>query len=139
MGAETGCTTSIFPSDEKTREYLKGKQREADWQPLSADPGASYGQTYRLDLSRLEPLVAQPHSPDNVAPVAQLPPIPVQQVIIGSCTNSSYEDLARVTAILEGKSPAPGVELVVIPGSRQVYRCWRHGSWKNSLQPVPGF
>jgi aconitate hydratase len=122
MGAETGCTTSIFPSDEKTREYLKGKQREADWQPLSADPGASYGQTYRLDLSRLEPLVAQPHSPDNVAPVAQLPPIPVQQVIIGSCTNSSYEDLARVAAILEGKSPAPGVELVVIPGSRQVYR-----------------
>ena len=122
MGAETGCTTSIFPSDEKTREYLKGKQREADWQPLSADPGASYGQTYRLDLSRLEPLGAQPHSPDNVAPVAQLPPIPVQQVIIGSCTNSSYEDLARVAAILEGKSPAPGVELVVIPGSRQVYR-----------------
>jgi aconitate hydratase len=122
MGAETGCTTSIFPSDCQTREYLKRQNRESDWQPLSADPDAAYEKTYRLDLSRLEPLVAQPHSPDNVAPVARLHDIPVQQVIIGSCTNSSYEDLTRVAEILKGRRVAPGVDLVVIPGSRQVYR-----------------
>lgn len=120
MGAELGATTSIFPSDELTLAFLKAQGREQDWQELSADPDAVYDETIEINLDELEPLVAQPHSPDNVAPVREVGPIPVQQVAIGSCTNSSYVDLMRVAAILKGKKVHPDTSLVISPGSRQV-------------------
>src|SRR5208282_4584674 len=93
MGAELGATTSIFPSDERTREYLRAQGRAKDWTPLAADPGAAYDEELILDLNKLEPLMAQPHSPDNVIEVSKLKNIDVQQVCVGSCTNSSYRDL----------------------------------------------
>ncbi|MBE3576025.1 MAG: aconitate hydratase [Firmicutes bacterium] len=120
MGAELGATTSIFPSDERTRQYLEAQGRGEVWQPLAADPGAHYDEVRELDLSKLEPLAAQPHSPDRVAPVREIGPIPVHQVAVGSCTNSSYVDMMRVAAILRGKHVHPQVSLVVTPGSRQV-------------------
>jgi len=120
MGAELGATTSIFPSDEVTRAFLAAQGREADFVPLAADPDAEYDEVITIDLSRLEPLAAMPHSPDNVKPVREIGPIKVDQVCIGSCTNASYLDLMRVAAILKGKSVAPEVSLTISPGSKQV-------------------
>ena len=120
MGAELGATSSVFPSDPQTRAFLRAQQRPEAWTRLSADRGARYDDVIQLDLSALEPLIAQPHSPDHVVPVAELRGLPVDQVAIGSCTNSSYQDLMTVAAILEGKQVHPNVSLVIAPGSRQV-------------------
>jgi len=120
MGAELGATSSIFPSDEQTRAYLAGQGRVDDWRPLIADAGATYDETITLDLSALEPLVAQPSSPDNVVPVAKIAGLPVAQVCVGSCVNSSYEDLIHVADVLKGKQIHPDVSFTVTPGSRQV-------------------
>ena len=120
MGAELGASSSIFPSDEQTLRFLEAQGRAEDWVPLSADVDASYDEELRIDLSQLVPLVAQPHSPDNVVAVSDLRTTPVQQVAIGSCTNSSYQDLMRVSQILKGKHVHPSVSLVISPGSRQV-------------------
>ena len=120
MGAELGATASIFPSDEQTRLFLAAQNREAVWRPLAADPDASYAEEIRIDLSTLEPMVACPHSPDAVKKVADLGELPLQQVAIGSCTNSSYTDLMKVAAILKGKTVHPSTSLIISPGSRQV-------------------
>ena len=120
MGTELGATTSIFPSDEVTREFLRAEGREEDYIPLSSDPDAVYDRVIDIDLSTLEPLVACPHSPDNVKPVSEIAGTRVDQVCIGSCTNSSLADLLRVASILRGKTIADGVSLSVSPGSKQV-------------------
>ena len=120
MGAELGATTSIFPSDENTRAFLKAQGREADYIPLSSDPDAVYDKVIDIDLSALKPMIACPHSPDNVVAVDTLSAVKVDQVCIGSCTNSSLADLKKIAAILKGKTIAPGVSLSVSPGSRQV-------------------
>lgn len=120
MGAELGATTSIFPSDEITYEFLKAQGREKDYTPLSADSDAVYDQEIEIDLSQLEPLVACPHSPDNVVKVKDLKDVKVNQVLIGSCTNSSYMDLMKVAQILKGKTIAEHVSLAIAPGSKQV-------------------
>ncbi len=122
MGAELGATTSIFPSDETTREFLVRQQREEDFIPLAADEGAEYDETIEIDLSTLRPAAACPNSPDNVQSVASLAGKKVDQVAIGSCTNSGYEDLMKVASILKGRTIAPNVSLVISPGSRQVMR-----------------
>ena len=119
MGAELGATSSLFPSDELTRAFLAAQGREQDWQPLSADPDATYDQVIEVELNALEPLVAQPHSPDHVAPASALAGTPVSQVCVGSCTNSSVADLETVAAILRGKTVHPDVSLTVSPGSKQ--------------------
>lgn len=120
MGAELGATTSIFPSDETTRAFLRAQGREEDYVPLCADADAVYDEIIDLDLSALEPLAACPHSPDNVKPVKSLAMTKVDQVCIGSCTNSSYTDLMTVAEILRGKTVCPEVSLSIAPGSRQV-------------------
>ena len=120
MGAELGATTSIFPSDEMTREFLKAQGREKDYAPISADEDAEYDEVININLSELVPLAACPHSPDNVVPVASLAGGNIDQVCIGSCTNSSYTDMMKVAAILRGKTVADNVSLVIAPGSRQV-------------------
>lgn len=120
MGAELGATTSIFPSDDVTRAFLKAQQREEDFVPLAADPDAAYDELVEIDLSTLTPLVAKPHMPDLVETVAECGPIKVDQVFIGSCTNSSYTDMMRVARILKGKTVHPDVSLVIGPGSKQV-------------------
>ena len=120
MGAELGATTSVFPSDEVTRAFLKAQGREADFTPLSADEDAEYDEIIDICLDELEPLVAMPHMPDNVDTVAHVGPIKVDQVFIGSCTNSSYQDMMRVVRILKGKTVHPDVSLVIGPGSKQV-------------------
>lgn len=121
MGAELGATTSIFPSDEVTKEFLRAQGRETSWQPLYADEDALYDEELTIVLDQLEPLVALPHSPDNVAKVSEIGNIKVNQVAIGSCTNSSYTDLMRVSAILKGKNVHPETSLVISPGSKQVF------------------
>ncbi|HHV98246.1 MAG TPA: aconitate hydratase [Clostridiaceae bacterium] len=120
MGAELGATTSIFPSDEITREFLKAQDREEDWVELVADDDAQYDEEIVIDLDKLEPLAAQPHSPDNIAKVSEIKGLKVDQVAIGSCTNSSYVDMMKVAAILKGKTVHPSVSLVIAPGSKQV-------------------
>lgn len=120
MGAELGATTSVFPSDENTKVYLKSQGREEDYTPLAADPDAVYDQELIVDLDKLTPLAAQPHSPDNVDTVANIGEIKVDQVAIGSCTNSSYTDLMKVAAILKGKKVHPDVSLVISPGSSKI-------------------
>ena len=120
MGAELGATTSIFPSDEKTLEFLKAQGREADYVELKADSDAVYDEEIVIDLSELEPLVACPHMPDNVKKVTELKGTKVNQILIGSCTNSSYLDLMKVAKILEGKTIAEHVSLAIAPGSKQV-------------------
>lgn len=122
MGAELGATTSLFPSDELTRTFLKSQKRESDWIPLGPDPDASYDGIWEVDLGALEPLLAQPHSPDNVCSVRALEGLKVDQVVIGSCTNSSVKDLMTVASILKGKTIPPTVSLVISPGSRQVLK-----------------
>ncbi len=121
MGTELGATTSIFPSDDITLAFLKAQGREADWKALASDEDAAYDEVIEIDLSALEPLAACPHSPDAVKPVSALSDIKVDQVCIGSCTNSSYLDLMRVAAILKGKTVHPSVSLSIAPGSKQVY------------------
>lgn len=121
MGTELGATTSIFPSDEITREFLKAQGRESDWVELLPDEDAVYDEVIEIDLSALEPLAACPHSPDAVKPVSSLFGMKVDQVCIGSCTNSSYLDLMRVASILKGRTVHPSVSLSTAPGSRQVY------------------
>jgi aconitate hydratase len=120
MGAELGATTSIFPSDDVTRAFLAAQGREDAFTPLAADADAVYDETITIDLSAVEPAAAMPHSPDNVKTICEIGPIKVDQVCIGSCTNSSYLDLMRVASILKGKSIAPEVSLTISPGSRQV-------------------
>ena len=122
MGAELGATTSIFPSDEITRQFLAAQGREEDWVPLSADEDAVYDESITIDLSALSPMAACPHSPDNVRPVSELAGMKIDQVCIGSCTNSSLLDLLKVAYILKGKTVADSVSLSVAPGSRQVLR-----------------
>ncbi len=120
MGAELGATTSIFPSDEQTRRFLAAQGREEDFIPLESDPDARYDRIIPIDLSELKPMAACPHSPDNVVGAASLKNVKVDQVCIGSCTNSSLMDLLKVAAILKGRHIAPGVNLSISPGSRQV-------------------
>ena len=120
MGAELGATTSLFPSDARTLAYLTRQQRAQDFSPQAPDPDAIYDEYMRLDLDTLEPLIARPDSPDNVCPISEVLGIPVNQVAIGSCTNSSYSDLMTVAAMLKGKTVHPNVSLVMTPGSRQV-------------------
>lgn len=120
MGAELGATTSIFPSDEVTRTFMKAQQRENDWVPIGPDPDARYDEVWEIDLEKLEPLIAKPHSPDHVVPVREVEGLKVDQVAIGSCTNSSYRDLMTVATILKGKTVPPHVSLVISPGSKQV-------------------
>ncbi|MEW5785919.1 MAG: aconitate hydratase [Bacillota bacterium] len=120
MGAELGATSSLFPSDQTTRRFLQAQGREESWTVLDADPGAAYDAAITVDLAKLEPLAACPHSPDAVRPIREIGSIPVQQVAVGSCTNASYQDLRLVAEILKGRVVHPGVSLVVAPGSRQV-------------------
>jgi aconitate hydratase len=121
MGAELGATSSVFPSDGRTREFLAAEGREADWRELRADDDATYAETIEIDLGAVEPLTAQPHSPDNVATIASLLGTKVHQACIGSCTNSSYRALREVASLLRGRTVAPGVSLLVNPGSKAVY------------------
>lgn len=121
MGAELGATTSIFPSDEVTRQFLIAQDREADWSPLASDSDAEYAERYSINLSELEPLAACPNSPDNVKPVRELMGIKVDQVAIGSCTNSSFADMTKTALLLKGHKIADGVSLGISPGSRQVF------------------
>ena len=120
MGTELGATTSIFPSDEVTRAFLAAQDREEDYIPLASDPDAEYDKIIDIDLSALKPMIACPHSPDNVVTVESLKDVKVDQVCIGSCTNSSLFDMLKVAAMLKGKTIAPGVSLSLSPGSRQV-------------------
>lgn len=121
MGAELGATTSVFPSDDVTLAFMKAQGRQADYVPLSADADAVYDETVDVDLSSLVPLAACPHSPDNVRKVSEIGPIKIDQVCIGSCTNSSYMDMMKVDAILKGRTVSPDVSLSVAPGSKQVF------------------
>lgn len=120
MGAETGATSSIFPSDEVTRKYMKAQGREKDWSEILADPNAEYSEIIEIDLNTLEPMIALPHSPGNVKTVKETAGIKVDQVTIGSCTNSSLKDLKIVANILKNKSIAEDLHLAISPGSRQV-------------------
>ena len=120
MGAELGATTSIFPADALARDFLRAQGREQEYAELIATPDATYDETVEIDLGALEPMVALPHSPDNVQTVREAGPIKVDQVCIGSCTNSSYLDMMRVARVLRGKTVHPDVSLVIAPGSRQV-------------------
>ncbi len=120
MGAELGATTSIFPSDEVTREFLKAQGREEDYTELSSDADAEYDEVIKINLDELKPLAACPHSPDNIKTIEELSGKEINQVCIGSCTNSSYRDMMKVAAILKGKTVADGVSLAIAPGSKQV-------------------
>ena len=122
MGAELGATATVFPSDRRTFEFFAARGRRADWAPLTADEDAEYDEEITIDLSALHPLAAQPHSPDNVVPISEIEGIKVDQVCIGSCTNSSFCDLMRVAGILEGRHVAENVSLTISPGSRQVLK-----------------
>jgi aconitate hydratase len=121
MGAELGATTSVFPSDENTRKYMAMQERDADWIALAPDPDAQYDEEITIDLSALEPMIAQPHSPDKVVPVSEVAGLKVDQVCVGSCTNSSLYDLMVTAAVLKGKHVHPNVSMTVTPGSRQVF------------------
>ncbi len=133
MGAELGATTSIFPSDEKTYEFMKAQHREADWVELKADPDAVYDEELVIDLSTLEPLAACPHSPDNVKPVSELAGMKINQVCIGSCTNSSFVDMMKVAYILKGKTVHPDVSLSIAPGSKQVLNMLSKGEYLSDM------
>ncbi len=120
MGAELGVTTSVFPSDKVTKAFLKAQGRDAQWVKLAADPSAKYDRMIDIDLSTLEPMVAQPHSPDNVVRIRDIKGKKVHQVLVGSCTNASYKDITTLAKILSGKMISPNVSFGVAPGSRQV-------------------
>ena len=127
LGVELGATTTIFPSDAKTLEFLKAQGRKKDWTPLEPDKDAEYDQVVEIDASELEPLVAQPSSPDNVCPVREVAGKEVRQVCIGSCNNSSYFDLISVAKIVKGKKIHPDVSLTITPGSKQVFEMIARG------------
>ena len=133
MGAELGATGSLFPSDERTREFLRQMGREEDWEPLYADEGAAYDGEMEVDLSSLVPLAAQPHMPDLVVPVADLAGLKVDQVAMGSCTNSSYADLHLVAETLRGRQVCPETDTCMAPGSRQVLSMLASEGSLNSL------
>ena len=116
-----GATTTIFPSDGKTLEFLKAQGRKKDWVSLEPDKDAEYDQVIEIDLRELEPLIAQPSSPDNVCPIRDVAGRVVRQVCIGSCNNSSYFDLMSVAGVLKGKKVHPEVSLTITPGSKQVF------------------
>ena len=147
MGAECGVTTSVFPSDEITKQFLKAQGREKDWVEVKADEDAEYDRVVDIDLSEIVPLVAYPHSPGNIKTVKELSGMTVNQVCIGSCTNSSYKDLMTVAKILKGKEVHPSVSFVISPGSKQVLEnLAREGALTNLLstgaritEPVCGF
>jgi predicted aconitate hydratase len=120
MGAELGLTTSVFPSDEVTRVYLARLGRVAAWRPVAADPGARYDDTLEIDLSAVEPLVALPGSPDNVVPVGEVEGTVIEQVLVGSCTNGSWEDMSVVAEVLRGRHVHSDVSFVLFPASQQV-------------------
>ncbi len=121
MGAELGATTSVFPSDERTREYFRAQKREEMWRPLSADPDADYDEVVEIDLDKLGPMIARPQSPDNVVPIEEVEGTKLAQVCVGSCTNSSYHDLTVTAAVLKGRKVNTGLSMTVTPGSRQVF------------------
>jgi aconitate hydratase len=121
MGAEAGATTSVFPSDEKTRTYLASQGRGGDWVAIAADEGAEYEERLTIDLSTLQPLVAKPHAPDNIVPVSEVAGTKVHQVCVGSCTNSSIRDMHAVAAMLRGRKVHPDVSMTVTPGSMRVF------------------
>ncbi len=121
MGAELGATTSIFPSDEVTKAFLKAQSREEDWIELSADADAVYDDTYEINLSELRPMAACPHSPDNIKTISEIGKLKIDQVCIGSCTNSSLLDMLKVAYILKGKTCHPDVDVSIAPGSKQVF------------------
>ena len=121
MGAECGVTCSLFPSDEITRDFLRAQHREERWIPLEADADAVYDGEFEIDLAALEPLTACPHSPGNIRKVSEMAGMKIDQVLIGSCTNSSYQDLVKVGMILDGHHVAEGVSLGIAPGSREVF------------------
>ncbi len=136
MGAELGATTSIFPSDEQTYLFMKAQAREAQWRPLQADPDATYDEVVEINLDELEPLIALPHSPDNVKKVKDVAGTPVHQVAIGSCTNSSYRDLMTVAKMFElsGHKVHPLIEAAISPGSKQVlHMITREGAYNTLL------
>ena len=135
MGAELGATGTLFPSDGVTRAFLKAMGREADWRELGPDADAAYDEEEAIDLSALVPLAAQPHMPDRVVPVAELDGLPVEQVCIGSCTNSSYADLKLVAQILDGHRINPGTDAMISPGSKQVLTMLAH---EGLLEPLIG-
>jgi len=147
MGAELGVTTSIFPSDRVTLEFLKAQGRAQAWREILPDAGAQYARVIDLDLAGVAPMVAKPHSPDNVCPVKDIQGLAVDQVTIGSCTNSSYTDLMRVADLLTGRRVHPRVSLVIAPGSRQVFRMLAENgalaamvtAGARILEPVCGF
>jgi len=137
MGAECGVTTSIFPSDEQTRKFLRAQAREKEWEKMDADPDAEYSKIVEINLSELVPLAATPHSPGNISTVKELEGMEVNQVCVGSCTNSSYRDLMMVAKILKGKKVHPRVSFVLAPGSRQVLDMLaRNGSLTDLLETV---
>ncbi|HRZ25930.1 MAG TPA: aconitate hydratase [Spirochaetota bacterium] len=121
MGAELGVTTSLFPSDSVTLGFLKAQGREKNWEEILPDPDATYDRTIDLDLSTVVPMIACPHSPDNIKKISEIKGMAIDQVAIGSCTNSSYKDLMIVASILRGKKVHPAVSLIVAPGSKQVF------------------
>jgi len=133
MGAETGATTSIFPSDEKTREFFRSQMREEMWREVKADPDAKYADVISIDLCGLDPLIACPHMPDNVVRIRDLPRTKVDQVFIGSCTNASYGDLAKAALILDGRTVHPDVSLSVSAGTRQVLEMLIRDGWMQKL------
>ncbi|PKN76544.1 MAG: aconitate hydratase [Deltaproteobacteria bacterium HGW-Deltaproteobacteria-10] len=133
MGAECGVTTSLFPSDEMTRRFLRAQQREADFVELTPDNDAVYAKIVNIDLSQLTPLTARPHSPDNISTVKSMNDIAVDQVCLGSCTNSSYKDLVTVAKILKGKVVHPDVSFILAPGSRQVLENLAHDGYLTDL------
>ena len=120
MGAELGATTSIFPSDEITLAFLKAQDRADDWTEILPDPDAQYDEVIDIDLCALEPMAACPHMPDKVKTTEEIGKIKVDQVAIGSCTNSSFVDMMKVAKILKGKTVCPTVSLCIAPGSKQV-------------------
>ncbi|HLG21910.1 MAG TPA: aconitate hydratase [Candidatus Manganitrophaceae bacterium] len=120
MGIETGATAAIFPSDDRTRFYLAAEGREKEWIDLKADPDAEYAGEIRVGLSQLEPLIAKPHNPDNVVPISECAGIKVDQVCVGSCTNSSLPIMRQIAALLDGRTVAPTVSMLLTPGSKQV-------------------
>lgn len=120
MGAELGATTSLFPSDDMTKAFLKAQGRQDAWKPLGPDDGAVYDEIIEIDLSKIEPMASCPHSPDNVVPISDLAGKAVDQVLIGSCTNSSLKDLMMVANVLKGKKIHPDTSFGIAPGSKQV-------------------
>lgn len=133
MGAELGVTTSVFPSDKVTMEFMRAQGREKDFREITADAGAVYEKEIDIDLGGLKPMAALPHSPDNVSEVEKIEGIRVNQVLIGSCTNSSYKDLYTVSRLLKGKKAAPGVSFAVAPGSRQVLEMLSRGGFLSDI------